>query len=82
MSTLLWITIEMEYKIKCLKFILFFTNGRQKFDPERVKERRKKFVVISFQLKRNDSAPPWYQSDWLWLKFVLVGVLGVKSQLL
>ena len=36
MSTLLWITIEMEYKIKCFKFILFFTNGRQKFDPERV----------------------------------------------
>ena len=30
MSILLWITIEMEYKIKCLKFILFFTNGRQK----------------------------------------------------
>ena len=27
---MLWITIEMEYKIKCLKFILFFTNGRQK----------------------------------------------------
>ena len=30
MSILLWITIEMEYKIKCLKFILLFTNGRQK----------------------------------------------------
>ena len=30
MSILLWITIEMEYKIKRLKFILFFTNGRQK----------------------------------------------------
>ena len=30
MSILLWITIEMEYKINCLKFILFFTNGRQK----------------------------------------------------
>ena len=30
MSILLWITIEMEYKIKCLKFILFFTNGCQK----------------------------------------------------
>ena len=30
MSILLWITIEMEYKIKCLKFILFFTNSRQK----------------------------------------------------
>ena len=30
MPILLWITIEMEYKIKCLKFILFFTNGRQK----------------------------------------------------
>ena len=30
MSILLWITIEMEYKIKYLKFILFFTNGRQK----------------------------------------------------
>ena len=30
MSILLWITIAMEYKIKCLKFILFFTNGRQK----------------------------------------------------
>ena len=29
MSIVLWITIEMEYKIKCLKF-LFFTNGRQK----------------------------------------------------
>ena len=29
MSILLWITIEMEYKIKCLKFILLFTNGRQ-----------------------------------------------------
>ena len=24
------ITIEMEYKIKCLKFILFFSNGCQK----------------------------------------------------
>ena len=30
MSILLWITIEMEYGMKCLKFILFFTNGRQK----------------------------------------------------
>ena len=30
MSILLWITIEIEYKIKCLTFILFFTNGRQK----------------------------------------------------
>ena len=30
MSILLWITIEMEYIIKCLKFILFFTNGHQK----------------------------------------------------
>ena len=30
MSILLWITIEMEYKMKCLNFILFFTNGRQK----------------------------------------------------
>ena len=38
MSILLWITIEMEYIITCLKFILFFTNGRQKFDPERVNE--------------------------------------------
>ena len=38
MSILLWITIELEYKIKCLKFILFFTNGLQKLDPERVKE--------------------------------------------
>ena len=37
MSILLWNTIGMEYKIKCLKFILFFTNGRQKLDPERVK---------------------------------------------
>ena len=38
MSILLWITIEMEYIIKCLKFILFFTNGHQKLDPERVKQ--------------------------------------------
>ena len=30
MSILLWITVEIEYKRKCLKFILFFTNGRQK----------------------------------------------------
>ena len=36
MSILLWITIEMEYKIKCLKIFLSFTNGRQEFDPERV----------------------------------------------
>ena len=36
MSILLWITIEMEYKIKCLKIVLLFTNGRQKLDPERV----------------------------------------------
>ena len=34
MSILLWITIEMEYKIKYLKFILFFTNGRQKLTAE------------------------------------------------
>ena len=26
----------MEYKIKCLYFLLLFTNGRQKLDPERV----------------------------------------------
>ena len=38
MFILLWITIEMEYKIKSLKFILFF-NGHQKFDPERVNAR-------------------------------------------
>ena len=30
MSILLSITTEMEYNIKCLKFILFFTNSRQK----------------------------------------------------
>ena len=36
MHILLWITIEMEYKIKCLNLFLFFTNGRQKFDPQRV----------------------------------------------
>ena len=37
MSILLWITVEMEYKIKCINFFLLFTNGRQKFDPQRVK---------------------------------------------
>ena len=37
MSVLLWITIKMEYKIKCLNFFLF-TNGCQKLDPERVED--------------------------------------------
>ena len=37
MFILLWITIEMEYKIKCLKFILFFTNGRQKLTAKGLK---------------------------------------------
>ena len=47
MSILLWITIEMEYKIKCLKFILFFTNGRQKLDPERVNRRLHVHILLS-----------------------------------
>ena len=34
MSILLWITIVI---IKCLNFFLLFTNGRQKFDPQRIK---------------------------------------------
>ena len=29
MSILLWITIEMKYRIKCLNFLLLFTNSRQ-----------------------------------------------------
>ena len=37
MSILLWITIELEYKMKYLKKCLLFTNGRQKFDPQRAK---------------------------------------------
>ena len=36
MSILLWIIIEMEYKIKSLKIFLLFTNSRQKLDPEKV----------------------------------------------
>ena len=36
MSLLLCNTLEMEYRIKCLKIFWLFTNGRQKLDPERV----------------------------------------------
>ena len=54
MSILLWITIEMEYKIKCLKFILFFTNGRQKFDPERVNVNIQALVLLTRNVQNQE----------------------------
>ena len=54
MSILLWITIERKYKIKCLKFILFFTNGRQKLTTKGLRDNNsfttRNNVVISILL--------------------------------
>ena len=54
MSILLWITIEMEYKIKCLNFILFFTNGRQKLTAKGLSQVNSfvtTFVVLPTELE-------------------------------
>ena len=57
MSILLWITIEMKYKIKCLNFFLLFTNGRQKIGPQKVNKAEVRFI----QLIRQGSTKQIYQ---------------------
>ena len=54
MSILLWITIEMEYKMKCLNFNLFFTNGRQKLTAKGLSQVNSfvtTFVVLPTELE-------------------------------
>ena len=59
MSILVWITIEMEYKIKCLKFILFFTNDRQKLTAKGLKSTSSHYEFFGlsqyfYKLESND----------------------------
>ena len=46
MSILLWITIEMEYKIKCLKTFLLFTSGHQNSTLKGLSKKVSSFFVV------------------------------------